>query len=313
MRSEVCEVVYQAALKNRDIFFLTGDLDHGSVQNFKKNIPAQHINVGMAEQNLIGIAAGLALSGKKVFVLSIIPFATMRCFEQIRNDVCYQNVDVTVIGDGGGYFYGRSGSTHHATEDISIMRALPNMKIVAPADSEQARLLAQKLILMRGPFYLRLGGKTTPRIEELWANEQDDVEIGKGQIVRPGFDITIFSYSVILREALLAAEILAESKISVEVINLHTLKPIDNELIRNRAKCRKAIYTLEEHSVIGGLGSAVSEIICPLLYAYPLIFQSFGVNDCFIRTIGLRQYLWQISGLTGQQIAKKIADSLQHT
>lgn len=309
MRADVSEVIYQAALKNRDIFLLTGDLEHPSAKNFKQNIPGQHINVGMAEQNMIGIAAGLAMSGKKVFVLSIATFATMRCFEQIRDDICYQNVDVTVIGDGGGYYYSKSGPTHNPIEDVAIMRVLPNMKIVAPADSKQARLLAEKIILQRGPFYLRLGGKIVPEIKELRFFEKEGIEIGNGQIIRFGSDITVFSFGPILREALTVAEILAEAGISTEIINLHTLKPIDRNLILSRVDCRKAIFTLEEHSVIGGLGSAISEIICPVLCGRSLVFQSFGVNDSFVKIVGSRQYLWQVNNLTGCQIAQNILHS----
>ncbi|MDP3731010.1 MAG: transketolase C-terminal domain-containing protein [bacterium] len=311
MRTDVVETIYRAALKDPNIFLITGDLEHSSAKNFKQNLPDQHINIGMAEQNMIGVAAGLALSGKKVFTISIITFATMRCFEQIRNDICYQNLDVTVIGDGGGFYYSKSGATHNPIEDIAIMRTLPNMKIIAPADSQQARLLTEKIIQSRGPFYLRLGGKVVPAIEELRADGQPEIEMGKGQVIHIGSDVTIFSFGPIIREALTAAEILASCGIRAEIINLHALKPIDRELIEDRFNRRQAIFTLEEHSVIGGLGSAVAEIICPLFHCHRRhsIFKSFGIKDKFTKTVGSRQYLWQINGLTGQQIANQIIAS----
>ncbi|MGD0977370.1 MAG: transketolase C-terminal domain-containing protein [Minisyncoccia bacterium] len=302
-------MIYRAALKDPNIFLLTGDLEHPVVNDFKKNIPAQHINVGMAEQNMIGIAAGLALSGKKVFVLGIIPFVTFRCLEQIRNDVCYQNADVTVIGEGGGFFYSEAGPTHHGTEDIGAMRVLPNLKIVAPADPEQAGLLIEKVIFSRGPFYFRLAGKNAFPIDELRSGD-NGIEIGKGQVVREGKDISIFSYGATVLEALAAADILDRQGHRTEVVNFHTLKPIDRELVGNRAYRRKVIFTLEEHVLIGGLGSAIAEIICSTHFGEKLIFKSFGIDNCFVHDVGSRQYLRRIHGLTGPQVADQILSFL---
>ena len=187
MRNTIINEIHNAARLNKNIFFLTADLGFSVVEKFAAELPEQFINVGIAEQNMIGVAAGLALAGKKVFVYSIIPFATMRCFEQIRIDVCYQNLDVTIIGVGGGYAYGSAGSTHFALEDLAIMRSLPNMKIVCPADPHEASALGKQIIDGSGPWYIRLNkggekiitGHTTP-------------VIGKGSVIKPGNEATIF-------------------------------------------------------------------------------------------------------------------------
>lgn len=307
MRHEVSKEIYQAALTNKEIFFLTGDLNHGSLKDFRKNIPEQHINVGIAEQNLIGIATGLALSGKKVFTFSIMPFITLRCLEQIRDDVCGHNVDVTVIGDGHGYYYSKSGLTHICLEDVSIMRTLPGLKIVSPADPEQARQLVQQIISGHGPFYLRLGGKITPKISELWENDCEPPVLNKGQVVVRGTDLTIFSTGVILSEAIEASRILKAFGFSAEVVNFHTIKPLDKDMILDRLFVRRAIFVLEEHTIVGGLGSAISEVIISEIHKKPIIFKNFGINDQFVPSIGSRKNLWQINGITGPQIAESIS------
>lgn len=308
MRISATKVIYEAALKDKNIVFITGDLGHTFAKDYQKNISEQYINVGLAEQNMIGMAAGLALSGKKVFVFSIIPFITMRCFEQIRVDVCYQNLDVSVIGIGAGLAYSTSGCTHHAIEDIAIMRALPNMKIYSPCHPLEAGLLAQKILKVGGPAYLRLGkGKETP-IAELTNEKFEDIETGQGIVVHPGHDITIFSTGHIITEAISVAKELEYLKWSTEVINVHTLKPFDRETVMNKGRFRKAIFSLEEHTILGGLGSMIAETISELGLGqnHRLIFKRFGIQDRFTPKVGTMEILQKDNGIDKESLVKEI-------
>ncbi len=308
MRTETTKAIYRAALQNKNIIFLTGDLDHEAATEFKENIPDQHINIGLAEQNMVGIAAGLALSGKKVFVFSITPFVTMRCFEQIRVDVCYQNLDVTIIGVGGGFAYSTSGCTHHAIEDIAMMRALPNMKIFSPCHPLEARLITEKLIHLPGPNYLRIGRKNDPLIPELAQEKSEDIKLGQAMVVRPGNTISIFCTGSIMTEALAAAKELDYLGWSAEVINMHTLKPFDTKIITKRLENRLAIFSLEEHSIMGGLGSIISEAISEVTIK-PMImplFKRFGVEDRFTHIIGPAKNLRKDNRIDSDSLVKRI-------
>lgn len=300
MRFEVVKHIYEAALKDKKIHFITGDLGHLHAEDFKKSIPGQYLNGGLAEQNIVSVAAGLALSGMKVFVYSIVPFITLRCFEQLKVDVCYQNVDVTVIGVGGGFSYGPYGGTHNSIEDIAIMRSLPNMKVVCPANPMEAGILTREIIKTGGPAYIRIekGGESNPEKEY-------EVNLGKGAVARKGNDITIFSTGSILNESMRAADILKEKGIDVEVVSLHTVKPIDEEFIRIRVGSRKAVFSVEEHSIIGGLGGAMAEVVSETSNNRA-IFKRFGVNDAWPKVIGSQKYLRDLSGISAEKIAAEI-------
>lgn len=311
MRAEATRIIYETALKNKDIIFIAGDLGHSFAEKYRENIPGQYINTGLAEQNMIGVAAGLALSGKKVFTFSITTFALMRCFEQIRVDVCYQNLDVTIIGVGAGFAYNTSGCTHFGTEDITIMRALPNMKIYCPCHPLEARFMAEKVLRVGGPAYLRLGkGKETP-ISELAGETLEDVESGKGVVVLPGTDMTIFATGHIVTEAISAANKLKKHGWSMEVINIHTIKPLDKEIVLDRAKSRKAVFSLEEHVIYGGLGSAISEVISEASFkARPLVFKRFGIRDRFTSMVGQIETLRKDNAIDNENIVREILDSI---
>jgi len=305
MRFETIKTIYNHALSNPKVFFLTGDLGHAHLEDFKKNLPNQYINVGIAEQNIIGIAAGLALSGNKVFVYSIAPFITMRCYEQIKVDVCYQNVDVTVIGVGAGYAYSTCGGTHHAIEDIAVMRALPNMRIYSPSNSFEARLITEYLFTQSHPAYLRIGKGGEPAPEKEYP-----FEIGKGSVIKHGKDITIFSTGTILLEAVGASDILSKWGINAEVINIHTIKPIDEGLIRNRTRERKAVFVLEEHNIMGGLGESIARIICESRGNRRPLFKCFGVPDQYNHRAGSQKFMRNCFGLNAESIADSIIKSL---
>ncbi|MAF80296.1 transketolase [bacterium] len=305
MRLSTVETIYEAALENPDIHFMSGDLGHVKTKEFQKNLRAQYLNAGMAEQNIIGVAAGLALTGKKVFAYSIVPFITLRCLEQIKDDVCNHNIDVTVIGIGGGFAYGNAGATHYSIEDIAALRALPNMKIVCPATPYEAKMLTKEVIRLGGPAYIRLGRGKEPNLEKEYS-----VEFGKAVVVNLGNDVTIFVSGPIISEALRAAEILEKENISTEVINMHTIKPLNADIVCDRAKKRKMLFTLEEHNVIGGLGSAVAEIVSKIRDPRAPL-HCFGVPDKWPKLFGSQQYLREQMGISGELVAEKIKKEIK--
>lgn len=259
---------YGEALKelgaiNENIVVLDADLS-GSTKTsvFQKAFPNRFFNVGIAEQNLIGTAAGLATAGKIPFASSFAMFATGRAFEIIRNSVCYPKLNVKIAATHAGLTVGEDGATHQALEDISLMRSLPNMIVLSPADAVETKQCIFKAAEHKGPVYIRLGRAKVPVIFD----ENYKFEIGKGVQLRDGNDITIIATGVMVDRALKASEKLMEEGISARVINISTIKPIDKDIIIKAAKETKGIITVEEHSIIGGLGSAVAEVVvenCP--------------------------------------------------
>ncbi len=306
MRFEVVKAIYEEALKNPRVYFMTGDLGHVNAEEFKKNIPQQYLNAGMAEQNMVGVAAGLAAQGMKVFVYSIVPFATLRCFEQIKIDMCYHDFDVTVIGVGAGFAYSTMGATHYAIEDIAALRALPHMQILSFANPASARALTRQFIEQRrGPAYFRLGKGGDPVYESDFTPT-----LSKGAVVRTGNDLSLISTGTILQEAMQAADLLEKKGMRAEVIDIHMIKPIDLPLIQETARQKKAVFTIEEHNVYGGLGSAVAEIISELPPDARPLFKRFGVPDLWPKTIGSIPYMRAQCGITAPQIADAIISSM---
>lgn len=260
---------------NRDIVVLDADLS-GSTKTaiFKKEFPERFFNVGIAEQNLIGTAAGLAAAGKVPFASTFAMFATGRAFEIIRNSVCYPNLNVKIAATHAGLMVGEDGATHQALEDVSIMRSLPNMVVLSPADGVEAKQCIYKAAEYKGPVYIRLGRSKVPVIFD----ENYKFEIGKGVELKEGKDITIIAAGVMVEKALIAADKLSEENISARVINMSTIKPIDKDIIIKAANETKGIVTVEEHSVIGGLGSAVSEVVVGNV---PTYVEKIGTMDTF--------------------------------
>ncbi|MBI4160568.1 MAG: hypothetical protein HY506_01540 [Candidatus Yanofskybacteria bacterium] len=301
MRFEIIRTIYQQALKNSNIIFMTGDLGHAYLEDFRRNLPQQYINSGIAEQNMIGIAAGFALSGNRVFVYSIAPFIVMRCYEQIRIDICSQNVGVVVIGVGVGYAYSTCGSTHNAIEDIAVMRALPNMRVYSPSNPLEARLITEYLLTASHPAYLRIGKGGEPKPEKDYP-----IEIGKGLVAKPGHDITIFSTGTIISEAVEASHILEKHGISTEVINIHTIKPLDEALVQDRVGSRNGIFVLEEHNIMGGLGESIARVICELGSNKKLVFRCFGVPDQYNHKVGSQKFMRSCYGLNAVSLAEQI-------
>ena len=290
--------------KDKNIYFLTGDLGYNVLEEMQKEFPKRVINMGVAEQNMMSVASGLALSGKKVYVYSIIPFATMRCYEQIRNDVCYNSADVTILGVGSGLSYGILSSTHFALEDIAIIRALPNITIFSPADEVEAILGVKELYKIKKPAYIRIGKKEEPKIYD----QQYNLKIGKGNILIEGSDIIIFSTGTIMTDVIKAAEIIRGKKIKATVVNIHTIKPLDKNLIIQESRFKKHAFVVEEHGKIGGLGSAIAESICDE-EDFPQL-TLIGTEDKFIKDIGSQDYLRKVTGLSSDKIASTIIKKL---
>jgi transketolase len=291
----------QLAEQDANIHLLVGDIGFGVVEPFAGRFPDRFLNVGVAEQNLTGIAAGMALSGKTVFTYSIANFPTLRCLEQVRNDVCYHKANVKIVAVGGGFAYGALGMTHHATEDLAILRALPEMTVIAPADPIETEHATRAVATYPGPCYLRLGRAGEPLIH----STPIDFEIGKAIRVREGDDITLISTGGLLGTALEVAEVIAKQGFQARVLSMHTLKPLDAEAVLAAALDTKAIVTLEEHSVIGGLGSAVAEVLAESSEVR-VSFKRLGASSSFARVVGSQEFLRERNGLSVQRILKSV-------
>lgn len=277
MRDSFVNSIYKVTELNKDILCLVGDIGAFLLRNYIKDFPANYYNLGAAEANMVGMAAGLAMSGKIPFVYTITPFITARCFEQIKLDVCYNGANVKLVGVGSGVSYGTMGSTHHTLEDIASIGALPNMVIISPSDPMEVEEAVFAAMKYNGPVYLRLTLTSNPL-----SYDRGNFEIGKARIVKEGDDAALIATGDMVSIANQAAEILKNSNINCYVINVHTIKPIDEELIKKLSRECKAIVSIEEHSIIGGLGSAVSSIISQ----YPknkARFKIMGFNDVFCK------------------------------
>jgi transketolase len=294
MRDAFAAEIYDLARRDPSIVLLSGDIGFGVFDKFRADMPDQFVNMGVAEQNMVGVAAGLALEGRRPVVYTIIPFATMRCFEQIRVDVCMHDLPVKIVGVGGGLSYGALGPTHHATEDIAIMRALPNMRVIVPADPKDTRFLFRVVMTDPGTraTYFRLG-----------KNGEPSLSFPGGYL---GSEVTIISCGPIAKIALGASEILKARYLDCPVIQVHSIKPFPVDYIRTLIRKTDLVVTLEEHSVIGGLGSAVAEVMAEEGLPVPLV--RFGIPDKFMTTVGDHDYLLAELGLTAENVAKIIED-----
>ena len=302
MRTAFIKTLESLAEINKDIFLIVGDLGFGVTTNFAEKYPEQYLNCGIAEQNMTGMAAGLALSGKIVLTYSIANFPTIRPLEQIRNDVCYHNANVKIVAVGGGFCYGALGPTHFATEDLAVMRALPNITVLAPGDPWETSAATKAMIKHKGPVYLRLGRAGEPFVH----NGEVNFKIGKAIKIKEGHDVTIFAIGGMVYNSMKAAEILESKGLSVRLFSLGTLKPLDEECILESAKNTKAIITVEEHSIIGGLGSAVAEVLCESGINIP--FKRLGVPSEFPERVGDQEWFLSKYNLTKEGISNSIIE-----
>jgi len=306
VRAAFIRSLIDLARTDERIYLLVGDVGFSLVEPFARELPRRFLNVGIAEQNIIGIATGLALSGKIVFAYSLANFPTIRCVEQIRNDACYHNANVKIVSSGGGLAYGVLGTTHHVTEDLAIMRALPNMTVIAPGDPIEAGLATKAAAEWIGPCYLHLAKTGDPVVHKSAPNFQ----IGKAVTVRKGNDITLIATGGILASAVQSAEQLEKKGIKTRVLSMHTVKPLDSEAVLAAKRETKAIITIEEHNIIGGLGSAVAEVLAES--ANPAInFKRMGIKDLFCLEVGSQEYLRKACSLSVDNIVNEAIQLLQ--
>ncbi len=283
------------------VMLLTGDLGFGVLTPFAETFPDQFLNVGVAEQNMTGVATGLALEGRIIFTYSIGNFPTLRCLEQIRNDVCYHKANVKIVCIGGGFSYGPLGISHHATEDLAIMRVLPYMKVMAPGDLTETVFITQLAYKTPGPCYLRLGRGGEPKIH----GKLKQVNLGQPIPLFPTGEVAFLTTGGILFNAIKAREILNGQGMTVSLHSIPLIQPMDHELIRHLAKTSNLIVSIEEHSIIGGLGGAVAEVLAEISGPKPPLMR-LGLRDGFSCEVGDQEYLRQVYGLCPAGIANQV-------
>jgi transketolase len=306
MRTAFIKTLTEMAARDPRVTLVVGDLGFGVVVDFAKRFPNQFVNAGVAEQNMTGLAAGMAMSGRIVFTYSIANFPTLRCIEQIRNDVCYHNANVTVVAVGGGMAYGSLGMTHHATEDIAILRSLPRMTVLAPGDPLETDKAVKWLVQGVGPSYLRLG-----RAGESAVHSGDFAWTpGKAITLRAGKDITLIAAGDMLGTAVKAADKLAEKGFQAAVMSMHTIKPLDAEAVIEAARSTPIVVTLEEHGIIGGLGSAVAETLCEADLS-GVRFRRIALPSEFCKIVGDQDYLRRCFGLDVDSVVERLLSLLK--
>lgn len=305
MRDNFINALTKLAEKDKEIILLTGDLGFGVFEKFESSFPGQYFNVGVAEQNMIGLATGLALEGKKVITYSIGNFGILRCLEQIRNDACYHDANITIIANGGGFSYGSLGMSHHTTEDLAILRALPNMSVVAPCTAEEAGEAITAMIMNGGVGYLRLD-KTSAKD----CLSKEPFVIGKSRRYKEGKDITLIATGSILGDANIASIELKKLGVEARVVGMHSIKPIDVDEIIDAVSNTGGIVTVEEHNKDGGLGSAIAEV-CMDLKMIPSKFFRIGLENQYSSIVGSQQYLRSRYNMDSKAIVKKVLDLLE--
>jgi transketolase len=305
MRGAFFSALLELAEKDERVNLVVGDLGFGVVEEFARRFPKRFLNAGVAEQNMTGIAAGMALSGKIVFTYSIANFPILRCLEQVRNDVCYHNANVKIVAVGGGLAYGALGATHHATEDLAILRSLPQIVVVAPGDPVETEAATRAVTAHAGPCYLRLGRAGEANVHRT----QIDFVLGKAIEIRQGRDVTLISTGGMLGTAMQVVDLLGEAGMQTRLLSMHTVRPLDTAAIE-RAVCETgAVFTLEEHSVVGGLGGAVAEFLAENREV-PVVFKRFGLPSEFSCFVGSQEYMRARHGLSAAAVAQGIRAKL---
>lgn len=306
MRGAFFRTLLELAEQDERVHLVVGDLGFGVVEEFARRFPKRFLNAGVAEQNMTGIAAGMALSGKIVFTYSIANFPILRCLEQVRNDVCYHNANVKIVAVGGGLAYGALGATHHATEDLAILRSLPGMVVVAPGDPLETEAATRAVTAHAGPCYLRLGRAGEARVHRT----QIDFILGEAIEMREGKDVTLISTGGMLGTAMQVADLLCETGVQTRLLSMHTVRPLDTAAIESAMRETGAVFTLEEHSVVGGLGGAVAEFLAEN-WESPVAFKRFGLPSEFSCVIGSQEYIRARHGLSAEAVALGIRAKLE--
>lgn len=304
MRNAFADELTAMARDHREVVLLSGDIGNKLFDKLKQVDPGRFHNCGVAEANMMGVAAGLALSGLRPFVYTITPFTTTRCFEQIRVDAAYHNVPVVIVGTGSGLSYADLGPTHHSLEDLAILRTLPHMRVLAPCDVAELRLALRACLQEDGPVYIRIGKKGEPDIHP----KPPPFTIGEAIVVRPGTDVGLLASGTIMPEVLSAADQLAAAGVSAEVVSVHSIKPLDHAYLDNACRRFRLLATVEEHGRIGGLGGAVAEHLAPWGDAPRHLL--FGTPDEFMHEVGTQEYARRKFGLTAPAIVDGVLRAL---
>lgn len=310
MRDTFVRTLIELAKENQDIELITGDLGFGVLKPYWEQLPNQFINAGIAEQNMTTVAAGMALEGKTVFTYSIGNFPTIRCLEQIRNDCAYHHANVKIVCVGGGFVYGSLGMSHHATEDIALLRALPDVTVICPGDLVEAEEATKAITNHPGTCYLRLGRGGEKKVHD----KIDKFEIGKAIKIRACIDlpkkVAIFSTGAILDVTTDAADELETFGIGVEQYSFPTVKPLDVRVIQDCVERFDCIITVEEHNIVGGFGSAVAEVMAENSSKAKLV--RIGLNDEYCSIVGSQQYLREKYGMSAGKIVEKVKAELYY-
>lgn len=305
MRNAFAEELTRLASADERIILLIGDIGNHMFDDFQEKFPSRFINCGIAEANMISMAAGLAIGGMRPFIYTFTAFDTARCFEQIRVDLCYQNLPVVIIGLGGGLTYAPLGPTHYICEDIAIMRSLPNMTVLCPGDSIEVRCCIRESLKQNSPAYIRIGKKSEPVIHD----ELDNFQIGKAILCKTGKDACIITTGTLLPNALKAGELLDKKNISTQIVHFPTVKPLDTGILSDIFSHFAVVITLEEHSLIGGLGSAVAEWYVDTGNSSVKLLR-LGVRDEFIHTAISQTEARAYYGLSPEKISESVENAI---
>ncbi len=300
--------IYEIASIDKNVIFMTADADAFSLKKFKKDFPNQFMNVGVSEQNLITVAAGLALSGKKVFIYAIIPFITMRCYEQIKVNICSMNLPITIIGSGSGLSFGNDGPTHHAIQDISVMYTLPEITILNPSDSTSTSKCAELSYKSKTPVYVRLDKGSFPDIY----NEKDKYFEGL-KIIKEISNINIITTGYTTHQAVKVANILKKhNDINIGVIDVYRIKPINKDLLLHYIESSEIVITIEENSIIGGLGTIISELITDSQNNINIVLKRIAIEDTQCFSYGSREWLHKKYKIDVDNIVNIIKDTIKY-
>jgi transketolase len=305
VRNAFADEITSLARSDPRVVLLSGDIGNKLFDNVKKVDARRFYNCGVAEANMMGVAAGMAMSGLRPVVYTITPFTTTRCFEQIRVDACYHNAPVIIVGTGSGLSYAELGPTHHSLEDLAILRTLPGMRVTAPCDAAELRGVLRAALREDGPVYIRIGKKGEPVIHA----QVPDLRIGKAIPVREGTDVALLSAGTMMPEVLAAADQLAKQGVQARVVSFHTIKPLDAAMLAEVFAQTRLVATVEEHGLIGGLGGAVAEWKAESQASVRLL--RFGTPDTFLHEVGSQEYARRIFGLTSDVIAARVLEALR--
>lgn len=301
MRKALIDALLDITEQDPDVFLLTGDLGYGALDEYIEKFPKQFINAGIAEQNMTSLAMGMAMDGRKVFTYSIGNFNSLRCLEQIRNDIAYHNANVTVISIGEGFAYGPAGFTHHLTEDISALRAIPNLSIFSPSDPFEAREVLKMAYQLSGPSYIRLGKGG----ENIVNPNGENIVYGKLNCIDKGEDLCFVTMGSIVGEVMKCKERFEEEGKKASVYTLPMIKPLDIESLVTQIRAYRYIVSVEEHTIVGGLGSIIAEILSDRSMK-DCSLRRIGIQDCFVTDVGDRAYLRETAKIDARSIYEEV-------